>query len=217
LRRGGNFFFQTSDNGVSTALEPYIGPALAAPGAPAGSVCGAGEGLSNISFIPNPIAADGNVLTTTAATVTARPGGNLITWSFPGPNFGAGIVAQGNPALFSAGNIAGQVRVRAAMTANPACFTEGWLRMQEVEIGPQIKFRPDTVRAGATTRATAGTKPGSRIITWTILPPALGAAIVANPDNSATITAGAQVGRITVRAADQRDPTKFAEASLVII
>jgi hypothetical protein len=189
---------------------------LAPPAAPAASVCGAGEGLSNISFNPSLIAADSSALTTTSATVRARPGGNLVTWSFPGPTSGANIVAQGNPALFSAGNIAGRVRVRAAITANPGCFTEGWLRMQEVEIGPDIKFRPDTVRAGATTRATVSTKPGSRIVTWAILPPDLGAAIVGNPDNSATITAGAQVGRITIRATDQRDATKFAEASLVI-
>ncbi|MCZ7406259.1 MAG: DUF4157 domain-containing protein [Candidatus Methanoperedens sp.] len=218
LKRGANFFFQTSDNGVTTPLEPYIGPALAAVAAPAASVCGAGEGLSNVRFSPGTIAADGSALTTTAATVRVRPGGNLVTWSFPGPNFGANIVAQGNPGLFSAGNIAGQVRVRAAMTATPGCFAEGWLRMQQVVIGPAIKFSPGTVRTGRATRATVSTKPGSRIVTWSIVPPAaLGAAIVGNPDNSATITAGAQVGRITVRATDQRDATRFAEASLVII
>jgi hypothetical protein len=216
LRRGANFFFQTRDNGVPTPLEPYIGPALAAGAAPAASVCGAGEGLSNIGFNPRTIGADGSALTTTAATVGVRPGGNLISWSFSGPNFGANIVAQGNPALFSAGNIAGKVRVRAAMTATPGCFAEGWLRMQEVVIGPAIRFRSGTLRTGAITRATVSTQPGSRIVTWVIRPPALGAVIVRNPDNSATITAGAQVGRITVRATDQRDVTRFAEASLVI-
>jgi len=216
LQVGANFFFRTSDNGVPTPLEAYIGPALAAPAAPAASVCGAGEGLSNISFSPGVIGADGSALTTTAATVTVRPGGNQVTWSFPGPNLGATIVAQGNPALFNAGNLAGRARVRAALTATPGCFTEGWLRMEEVEIGPGIKFSPKTVRAGANTRATVSTKPGSRIVTWTIQPPALGAVIAPNPDNSATITAGPQVGRITVRATDQRDATRFAEASLVI-
>lgn len=216
LRRGANFFFQTSDNGVATPLEPYIGTALAAGPAPAASACAAGEGVSNIRFNPGTIAADASAMTTTAATAQVLPGGTLITWSFPGPNFGANIVAQGNPALFSAGNIAGQVRVRAALTATPACFTEGWLRMQEVEIGPAIRFSPGTVRSGGTTRATVTTKPGSRAVTWSIIPPALGAVIVRNPDNSATITAGAQVGRVTVRATDQRDVTKFAEASLII-
>ena len=102
------------------------------------------------------------------------------------------------------------------MTATPGCFTEGWLKMQEVEIGPSIRFSPGTVRAGATTRATVSTTPGARIVVWSITGPALGAAIAANPDNSATITAGAAVGRITIRATDQRDATRFAEASLVI-
>jgi hypothetical protein len=88
--------------------------------------------------------------------------------------------------------------------------------MQEVVIGPAIRFNPGTLRPGAITRATVSTQPGSRIVIWAILPPALGAAIVRNPDNSATITAGAQIGRIAVRATDQRDPTRFAEASLVI-
>ena len=216
LRRGGNLFFQTSDNGVSTPLEPYVGVALAAPGAPAASACGAGERLSNMTFSPGTVGADGSPLSTLAATVQVRPGGNQLTWSFPGPNFGANIVAQGNPALFSAGTIAGQVRVRAALTATPGCFTEGWLKMQEVEIGPSIRFSPGTVRAGATTRATVSTTPGARIVVWSITGPALGTAIAANPDNSATITAGAAVGRITIRATDQRDATRFAEASLVI-
>jgi hypothetical protein len=216
LRRGANFFFQTSDNGVPTPLEPYIGPALAAPGAPAASACAAGEGLSNVRFSPDTIAADGSALTTTAGTVQARPGGNLVTWSLPGAAFGVNIVAQGNPALFSAGTIAGSVRVRAALTATPGCFTEGSLRMQEVEIGPAIRFSPGSVRTGATTTARVSTKPGNRIVVWSIQPPALGAAIVGNPDNSATITAAAQLGRITVRATDQRDATRFAEASLVI-
>lgn len=108
------------------------------------------------------------------------------------------------------------MRVRAALTATPGCFTEGWLRMQQVEIGPAIRFDPGSVRVGATTRARVATKPGSRIVVWSILPPALGAVIVGNADNSATITAGAQPGRITVRATDQRDATRFAEASLVI-
>ncbi|MCM3901775.1 MAG: DUF4157 domain-containing protein [Pyrinomonadaceae bacterium] len=210
------FFFRTIVNGVATRPEPYTGPALAVGAAPVASVCGAGEGISNVSFNPSTIAADASALTTTAATAQVRPGGNLVTWSFPGPNFGANIVAQGNPALFSAGNIAGQVRVRAAMTANPGCFTEGWLRMQEVVIGPAIKFSPGTIRTGGTARATVSTKPGNRIVTWSIEGPALGAVIAGNPDNSATITAGAQVGRITVRATDQRDATRFAEASLII-
>ena len=214
--RRGNFFFQTSDNGVSTAPEPYIGPALAAGPPPVGSVCPAGESLSNITFSPASIAADASPLTTTAGTVVVRPGGSLVTWSFPGPTFGATIVAQGNPALFGAGNIAGRVRARAALTATPACFAEGWLRMEEVEIGPAIRFRPASVRAGATTRATVPTKPGARVVLWSIQGPALGAVIARNPDNSATVTAGAQVGRITIRATDQRDATRFTEASLVI-
>jgi hypothetical protein len=216
LRRGGNLFFQTSDNGVATPLEPYVGPALAAPGAPAASACGAGEALSNMSFSPATIGADGSPLSTTAASVRVRPGGNLITWSFPGPNFGASIAAQGNPALFSAGTIAGQVRVRAALTATPGCFTEGFMKMAQVVIGPAIRFSPSSVRAGATTRASVSTAPGNRIVLWTIAGPTLGAVIAANPDNSATITAGANVGRITVRATDQRDPTRFTETSLVI-
>jgi hypothetical protein len=216
LRIGANLFFQTSDNGVATRPEPYIGPALAAPGAPAASACAPGEGLSNMTFTPGVVGADGSPLSTMAGTVQVRPGGNQITWTFPGPNLGANIVAQGNPALFSAGTTAGQVRVRAALTATPACFTEGWLKMQEVEIGPAIRFSPGTVRAGAATRATVATKPGPRIVVWSIAGPALGAVIAANPDNSATITAGAQVGRITIRATDQRDATRFTEASLVI-
>ena len=215
LRRGANFFFITSDNGVPTPAEPYIGTALAPAAAPVASVCGAGEGLSNVTFSPGTIAADGSGLTTTAATVNVRPGGNLVTWSFPGPNFGATILRQGNPALFGAGNIAGQVVVRVAMTATPGCFAEGRLGMREVEIGPAISFSPATVRAGGTTRARVSTKPGPRIVLWTIVGPPLGAVIAANPDNSATITAGA-VGRITIRATDQRDATKFTEVSLVI-
>jgi hypothetical protein len=217
LRSGANFFFQTSDNGVATRPEPYVGPALAAGPAPAASACGAGEGMSSVSFRPDTIAADGSPLTTTAATVRERPGGSLVTWSFTGPTFGAAIVAQGNPALFSAGNTAGQVRVRAALTATPGCFAEGWLTMKEVEIGPAISFAPATLRVGGgTTRARVSTKPDARVVVWTIVGPALGAVIVRNGDNSATITSGAQGGRITIRATDQRDATRFADASLPI-
>jgi hypothetical protein len=215
-RSGGGFETVTSNNSIVAPAELYTGPALAAPGAAAGSVCGAGEGLSGVSFSPGTIGADGSPLTTTAATVQARPGGNQVTWSFPGPNFGAGIVAQGNPALFSAGTIAGQVRVRVAMTANPGCFTEGWMRMQEVVIGPGIKFAAGAIRPGAATQATVSTSPGNRTVAWTIVAPALGAVIAGNPDNSATITAGPNIGRITVRATDQRDATRFTESSLVI-
>lgn len=215
-RAAGGFETVTINNRIAAPPELYTGPALAAVAAPVPSVCAAGEGLSNVSFSPGTIGADGSLLTTTAATVLARPGGNPVTWTFPGPTFGAGIVAQGNPALFSAGNIAGQVRVRVAMTANPGCFTEGLMRMQEVVIGPGVKFASGAIRPGAATRATVSTQPGSRLVTWSIVAPALGAAIVGNPDNSATITAGAQIGRITVRATDQIDVTRFAESSLVI-
>jgi hypothetical protein len=213
-----NFFVDTSDNGlVVTPRQRYRGTALAAPGAPpVASVCGAGESLSKMTFSPPSIAADNSALTTTAGTVLVTPGGNQITWSFPGPNFGAALVAPGNPALFRAGNNPGRVRVRAEMTATPGCFTEGWLRMQEVEIGPAITFAPASVRAGGTTRATVATSPGSRVVLWTIEGPNLGAAIARNPDNSATITAGPRVGRIIIRATDERDATKFAEASLII-
>jgi len=217
FQKGANFFFVTSDNGVSTAPEPYIGTALAAPGAPAAPACAGGEKMASVTFSPSVIAADGNAATTTAGSVQATPAGSQVTWSFPSTTFGASIVAQGNPALFSAGTIAGRVRVRAALTATPGCFAEGWLRMQEVEIGPAIKFTPDSVRAGgATTRATVKTQPGGRIVLWSVQGPALGAVIARNADNSATITTGAQLGRITVRATDQRDGTRFTEASLVI-
>jgi hypothetical protein len=216
FQSGANFFFVTSDNGVSTLPEHYIGPALAAPGAPAASACAAGEKVANVTFSRSVIGADNNVATTTAGSAQVTPAGNQITWSFPSTTFGASIVAQGNPALFSAGTLAGRVRVRAALTATPGCFAEGWLRMQEVEIGPAIKFAPDSVGTGATTKATVKTKPAGRIVQWSIQGPALGAAIATNPDNSATITAGAQVGRITIRATDQRDPARFTEASLVI-
>jgi hypothetical protein len=215
FRRGANFFFQTVDNGVRTPREPYTGPALAVGGAPAASACPPGTSVSRIRFSPDTLAADSSALTTTAATAQVRPGGSAITWSFPGQNFGAAIAAQGNPALISAGNTAGRIRVRAALTATPGCFAEGSLQMQEVQTGP-IRFNPATVRATQTTRATVTTHPGSRVVTWTIQGPALGAVIATNPDNSATITAGAQRGRITIRATDQRDVTKFTETSLVI-
>ena len=55
-------------------------------------------------------------------TARVRPGGSAITWSFPGENFGANIVAQGNPALISAGNVASRIRVRAELNAHPNCF-----------------------------------------------------------------------------------------------
>jgi len=88
--------------------------------------------------------------------------------------------------------------------------------MEEVKVGPAISFRPASVRHGGTTRASVSTAPGARVVQWSIQGPNLGAVIVRNPDNSATITAGAQVGRITVRATDDRDAARFAEASLVI-
>jgi len=213
--RGGGFETVTINNGVAAPPEAYAGPALAGAGAPAGPVCPAGTGVSRVSFAPGIIAADGNAMTTTAATARVRPGGSAITWSFPGENFGANIVAQGNPALISAGNVASRIRVRAELNAHPNCFAEGWLHMREVQIGP-IRFRPGSVRTGANTAASVSTRPGRRVVTWTIQGPNLGAAIVTNPNNTATITAGAQIGRITVRATDQRDVTSFTEASLVI-
>ena len=214
--RAGAFQTITINNRVPSPPEAYAGPALAAPGAPAGSVCNPGEGLSNVTFAPAVIGADASAQTTTAGSVRVRPGGNQVTWSFPGPNLGAGIAAQGNPALFTPGNIAGQVRVRVEMAANAACFAEGWLRMQEVVIGPGIKFSAASVRPGGNIRATVPTKPGPRIVVWSIQGAALGSVIVNNADSSATITAGAQVGRITIRATDDRDATRFADKSLVI-
>jgi len=217
-RRGGGFETVTINNGVAAPPEAYTGPALAAGGAPAASACPAGTAVSRVRFAPRRIAADGSALTTTSATARVRPGGSAVTWSFPGQNFGAAIAAQGNPALISAGNVAARVRVRATLTATPACFSEGWLTMQEPQVGP-IRFSPSSVRTTQATRARVRTRPGARVVTWTIQgapAAALGSAIVTNPDNSATITAGAQAGRITVRAADQRDATVFTEASLVI-
>ena len=75
VRRGGNFFFETRDNGVlATPRDLYAGPALVA--APvAGSVCPPGVSVSRVRLIPSVLAADGNAATTSgAATATAsRP------------------------------------------------------------------------------------------------------------------------------------------------
>ena len=221
VRRGGNFFFETRDNGVlATPRDPYAGPALVA--APvAGSVCPPGVSVSRVRLIPSVLAADGNAATTSAATATARPAGTALNWSFTGLNFGAAFInpapGAGNPAVITTGNIAGSVTVRAADAANPGCFAEGRLRLQQVRIGP-IRLSPAAIPAGAgnSSRATVSTSPGTRAVNWTIQGPNLGCVITRNPDNSANIVRGAQRGRITVRATDQSDATRFNEASLVL-
>lgn len=221
LQRGANFFFETRDNGVlSTPPDPYGGPALVAAPA-AGSVCPAGVSVSRVRLIPSVLAADGNAATTSAATATARPAGTALQWSFTGLNFGAAFVnaapGAGNPTVITTGNIAGSVTVRAADAANPGCFAEGRLRLQQVRIGP-IRFSPAAIPAGAgnSSKATVTTTPGTRTVNWTIQGPNLGCVITGNPDNSANIVRGAQRGSITVRATDQLDAAKFNEASLVL-
>jgi hypothetical protein len=219
LRRGGNFRFVTRNNGV-VFDEAYVGPALAvAPGV--GSVCPPGVSISKVRLTPSVLAADGNAATTSAASATARPAGTALQWSFTGLNFGAAFVAPapgaGNPAVITSGNVAGSVTVRAADVANPGCFAEGRLTLQQVRIGP-IRFSPAVIPAGVgnSSRATVPTSPGARAVNWTIQGPNLGCVITRNPDNSANIVRGAQRGRITVRATDQLDATKFNDASLVI-
>ncbi|MBO9154438.1 DUF4157 domain-containing protein [Chitinophaga sp. GCM10012297] len=215
-RAGGALRFQTVDNGLATLPEPYTGAPLAAAPAPAASVCPPGTGVSNVRFAPAPIAADASALTTTAATATVQPPGSAITWSTPGPALGVTIATQGNPGLIRPGGIAGQVRVRAALTATPGCFAEAFLQLREVTAN-SIVFAPATLaRGGATTRATVNMGPSARTVNWAIIGNARGCVIARNADNSATITSAAQVGRITVRATDQRDATKFTETSLVI-
>jgi hypothetical protein len=221
VRRGGNFFFETRDNGVlATPRDPYAGPVLVAAPA-AGSVCPAGVSISRVRLVPAVLAADGNAATTSAATATVRPAGTALQWSFPGLNFGAAFVnatpGAGNPAVVTTGNVAGTVTVRAADAANLGCFAEGRLRLQQVRIGP-MRLNPPAIPAGAgnRSRATVSTSPGTRAVNWTIQGPNLGCVITANPDNSANIVRGAQRGRITVRATDQRDATRFNEASLVL-
>jgi hypothetical protein len=221
VRRGANFFFETRDNGIlATPRDPYAGPALVA--APvAGSVCPPGVSVSRVRLIPSVLAADANAATTSAATATARPAATALNWSFTGLNFGAAFVnpapGAGNPAVITTGNIAGLVTVRAADAANPGCFAEGRLRLEQVRIGP-IRLSPAAIAAGAgnSSRATVSTSPGTRAVNWTIQGPNLGCVITRNPDNSANIVRGAQRGRITVRATDQLDATRFNEASLVL-
>jgi hypothetical protein len=219
LRRGGNFRFVTRDNRVPHD-DPYGGAAFAGAAA-AAPACPAGVSVSRVSLIPPVLAADGNPATTSAATARVRPAGTALQWSFPGLNFGAAFVnpAPGaeNPAVIRTGDVTGRITVRAAVVGNLGCFAEGRLRLQQVQIGP-IRFSPRSIRPGAgnTARARVRIRPGRRDVNWTIEGPALGCVITQNPDNSANIVRGAQRGRITVRATDQRDATKITDASLVL-
>jgi Domain of unknown function (DUF4157) len=219
LQRGANFRFVTINNGIRHD-EAYIGPALAAaPGV--ASVCPAGTRVSKVRLVPSVLAADGNAATTAAATAQVRPAATALQWSFTGLNFGAVVVTPtpgaGNPAQIQTGNVAGKITVRAAVVGTPGCFAEGRLTLQRIHIGP-ISFSPAIIPAGVgnRSRATVGTQPGRREVDWTIQGPALGCVITRNPDNSANIVRGAQRGRVTVRATDHRDATKFSEASVVL-
>jgi hypothetical protein len=219
LQRGANFRFVTINNGIRHD-EAYIGPALAAAPVVA-SVCPAGTRVSKVRLVPSVLAADGNAATTAAATAQVRPAATALQWSITGLNFGAVVVTPtpgaGNPGQIQTGNVAGKITVRAAVVGTPGCFAEGRLTLQRIHIGP-ISFSPAIIPAGVgnRSRATVGTQPGRREVDWTIQGPALGCVITRNPDNSANIVRGAQRGRVTVRATDHRDATKFSEASLVL-
>ena len=218
LQRGANFRFVTRDNRVPLN-DPYRGPAFA--GAAAAPVCPAGVSVSRVRLIPPVLAADGNPATTSAATARARPAATALQWSFPGLDFGAAFInptpGAGNPAVIRTGTVAGRITVRAGVVGNLGCFAEGRLRLRQLQIGP-IRFSPRSIRPGGgnRARATVRTRPGRRDVNWSIEGPALGCVITRNPNNSANIVRGAQRGRITVRATDQRDATKFSEASLVL-